>query len=150
MPSGSRNYADERETGEIGVGKFRHIPMATADSQQCRAVQGNPGYFKRYTIFIVNEVMGDEVELLFHDTVHRFPAADMLVLVTATHVGQAALRERFECHRCRIVVTGKKIPALVGEALPALQPERLGAELHGSAMDKQHPFLGPFHRHCIE
>src|SRR5208337_1656018 len=150
MSSGSRNYSDERKTGEISVSKFRHISMAAPDPQQRRTVQGNPGHFKMNNLFIMFEVKRGEVELLFHDTIHRFPAADMLVLVAATHMSQATPGERFECHRCRIMITGEKIPALVGESLPALQPESLCAEIHGAAMYEKHSLVRPLHGHRIE
>ena len=105
---------------------------------------------RMYNLFIMNEIKWGEVERLFHDTIHRFPAADMLVLVTATHVGQATLCECFECHRCRVMITGEKIPALVGKSLPALEPESLGAKIHGAAVNEKHTLVRPFHGHSIK
>jgi hypothetical protein len=148
--SGVREYTDERERREIRVGKFRYIPVAPPDSQQCRAVKGNPGHFKRYDRAILFQFKRCEIKPLFHNTIHRFPAADMLVLVTAAHMGQATLLERIECHRSGVMVSGKKIPALVGKPLPALQPEGLGSEIQGAAMHEKHSLIGPFHGHRIE
>ena len=146
----TRKYPDEREVREIRVGKFRHIAVAAPDPQEGGAVQRNPGHFKMQDRSLMVQVKGHEIEPLFHDPVHRFPAADMFVLVTAAHVGQAALRKRLERHRCRVMITGEEIPALVREALPALQPEGLGAEFQGAAVHEQHSLVHPFHRHGIE
>jgi hypothetical protein len=48
------------------------------------------------------------------------------------------------------MITGEKISALVGETLPALQPECLGPEIQRAAMDEQHSLVNPFHRHRIK
>jgi hypothetical protein len=74
----------------------------------------------------------------------------MLVLVTAAHMRETALAECFVRHRGRIMVPGEKITALVREPLPALEPERLGPQIQRAAMNEEHSFVSPFHRHCIK
>jgi hypothetical protein len=84
------------------------------------------------------QIMRNEIKLLFHNTIYRFPAADMLVLVTAAHMCQATLRKHIKRHRRSVMVSGEKIPALVGEALPAFQPEGLVTKIQRAAVHEQH------------
>jgi hypothetical protein len=72
------------------------------------------------------------------------------MLVTAAHVGETPLFERFKCHGCSIMEAGKKIAGLMRQALPALEPERLGSQFQRPAMDKEHPAVNPLHGHIVE
>jgi hypothetical protein len=45
---------------------------------------------------------------------------------------------------------GKKIAGLMRQALPALEPERLGSQFQWPAMDKEHPEVYPLHGHIVE
>jgi hypothetical protein len=91
-----------------------------------------------------------ELQLLLHDPVSCFPAADILMLVTAAHMGEAPLFESIKCHGGGIMEAGKKISGLVRKALPALEPECLSAQIQRPAMDKEHPAVNQFHRHGIK
>ena len=84
------------------------------------------------------------------NSLRSLPAAGMFVLVAADHVRNPALLKSLECHGCRIMIPGERLPALVREALPALEGKDLGAKVKGPAMDKEHVVVHPFHGHAIE
>jgi hypothetical protein len=140
-------HPDERECGVVRVGKLRVIAMTTAYPEQGRVVQGDAGNFQVLVTVLDLQWERYELKRVLDNTIHRLPAADKLVLVTADHMGEAALRERVECHLGRIVVPGEKIPALVREPLPAFQPECLVSEFQGTPVHEEHPVAHPFHGH---
>ena len=124
--------------------------MAPAKAEKGRDIQRYGRNLKSGTLPCIPVLKRSELQLLLHNPVSCFPAADILVLVTAAHVGETPLFERFKCHGCGIMKAGKKITGLVRQALPALEPERLGAQFQRPAMDKEHPAVNPLHGHIIE
>jgi hypothetical protein len=99
---------------------------------------------------VIGQGYRPESKFLLNDPVICLPAADMLVLVAAAHMGESPLFESVKSHGCRIMVTGEKIARFVREALPAFEPERLVPEIKRPAVDKKHAMVRPFHRHGIE
>ena len=124
--------------------------MTTAETEKRRNIQRYGRNLKRGTILCIPVPKRSEFQLLPHYPVNGFPAADILMLVTAAHVGETPFFERFKGHGCGIMEAGKKITGLVRQALPALEPERLGAQVQRTAMDKEHPAINPLHGHIIE
>jgi hypothetical protein len=124
--------------------------MAPAKAEKGRDIQRYGRNLKPGTLLSIPVLNRFKLQLLLHNPVSRFPAADILVLVTAAHVGQPPLFERVKRHSCGIMEAGKKITGLVRQALPALEPERLGAQFQRTAMDKEHPAINPLHGHTIE
>jgi hypothetical protein len=100
--------------------------------------------------FIFTRIKCCKLNRVLNDPILCFPAADVLVLVPAAHVGEPPHRESFKRHRCSIVVTGKEIPGFMGEPLPAFEPERLVTQIKRTAMDEQHAAIHPFHGHTIK
>jgi hypothetical protein len=124
--------------------------MASAKAEKSRDIQGYARNFKPGTPRGIRVLNRSELQVLLHDSFRCFPAADILMLVTAAHVGEATLFKRFKCHCCGIMETGKKITGLMGQPLPAFEAERLVTEIQRPAMDKEHPMVDPLHRHIIE
>jgi hypothetical protein len=124
--------------------------MAATKAEEGRNIQRYGRYLESGTLQPGSVLKRSEFQLLLHNPVSCFPAADILVLVTAAHMGEAPLFERIKCHGCGIMEAGKKITGLVRQTLPALEPERLIAQIQRPAMDKEHPAVNPFHGHGIE
>jgi hypothetical protein len=124
--------------------------MAPAEAEKGWNIQGYGCNLKAGTLQRIPVLERLKLQLLLHYSVSGFPAADIFMLVTAAHMGEAPLFERIKCHGCSIVETGKKITGLVRQALPALEPERLGAQVQWPAMHKQYPVINPLHGHGIE
>jgi hypothetical protein len=124
--------------------------MAPAEAEKGRDIQGYARNFKCGTIRCAPVLDRSELQLLLYYSFRCFPAADILVLVTAAHVSETALFKRFKCHLCSIMETGKKITGLMRQALPAFKAERLVTKIQRPAMDKKHSAIDPFHRHIIE
>src|SRR5665647_2250143 len=76
-----------------------------------------------------------------------FPAADIMVLMTATHVLKTLRLQRFKCHGGGVMKPGKGISGIIREPLPALEAEGLVAQFKGAPMDTQHATMRPFHGH---
>jgi len=96
------------------------------------------------------QFQGSETEFLLNNAIRCFPAADVLVLVTAAHVHEPALLKRFKGHGCRIVVAGKEVPGFVGEALPAFEAQDLRSQFKRAPVDKEHLLILPLHGHGIK
>jgi hypothetical protein len=124
--------------------------MTPAETEKGRDIQGYTRNFKSWTFRCIPVLNRSELQLLLHNSFRCFPATDILMLVTAAHVGKTTLFKRFKCHLCCIMETGKKITRLVRKALPAFEPKRLGTQFERSAMDKEHSAVNPIHRHIIE
>jgi hypothetical protein len=144
------SYADKKERCVIGVRELRHIPMAPAEAEKGWYIQRYSRNLDSGTLLCIPVFQGSELQVLLHYTVSSFPAADILVLVAAAHVGDPPLFECIKCHGGGIMESGKKITGLVRKALPALEPERLGSQFQRPAMDKEHPAVNPLHGHVIE
>ena len=80
-------------------------------------------------------------------SLHGFTAADMGMLVPADHMGKAAFFECVKRHRCSVMVPGKGVACSMGQPLPALETECLGAEIERSPVDEKHRAIHPLHRH---
>ena len=124
--------------------------MTAPDTEKGWNIERYPRNIERELAPLIFQQHWYEFELTAGQSRQGLPAADMLVLVTADHVGEPTLFERFECHGCRVVVAGKKIPGLMREALPAFEPQGLGTKIQRTAMDKQHSPVSPLHGHGIE
>ena len=117
FPSKALNatHADKRKTGEIGIGKFRHIPMATANPKNRRNIERDGSNFKRSLHGTIGYHKNRlEVESVLYNSVWGFSATDILVLVPAAHMSNPPCFEGFERHRRRIMVTRKKITIIMG------------------------------------
>src|SRR5208337_2281772 len=141
---------DEGECREIGVCKFWCIAVTAPDTEERRVVEGHTRCFKPDIARFDLPAQQSEFKLVLDNTMCGFAATDMLVLVPAAHMGKAPFLKSFECHRRRIMVPGKKVTALVGEPLPALESEGLVAQFKRTSMDKEHAAVCPFHGHRIE
>jgi len=124
--------------------------MASAEAEEGWYIQGYRRNLKPGTLRCIPVFYRHELQVLLHNSFRCFPAADILMLVTAAHVGETPLFKRIKCHGCGIMEAGKKITGLVRQALPALEPERLRSQFERPAMDIEHPVVNPLHRHSIE
>lgn len=124
--------------------------MAATEPEKRRDIQRNGRNFHSRTLLPVLFLKRPEFQFLLHYPVSGFPAADILVLVAAAHVGKTPFFERFKCHGCGVMVAGKKIAGFMRQALPALEPKRLGSQFQRPAMDKEHPAIHPLHGHIVE
>jgi hypothetical protein len=124
--------------------------MASAETEKGRDIERYSRNLESETFLFIPVLERSELQLLLHNPVSRFPAADILVLVTAAHVDKTPLFERFECHGRGIMVAGKKITGLVRQALPALEPERFSTKFQRTTVDKEHSPVNPLHRHSVE
>jgi len=124
--------------------------MASAKAEKSWDIQGYARDFKHGTLRGTPVLNRPELQMLLNNSFRCFPATDILMLVTAAHVGETTLFQRFKCHCCGIMETGKKITGLMRQALPAFKPERLVTKVERPAMDEKHPAVDPIHRHIIE
>src|SRR5271157_5075731 len=137
---------DVGKGGFVYVGKFRAVAVAASDPEECRHVQRDACHFNAAAgnrRFFFHDIP-DQV---FVDPAQGLAAADMGVLVAADQKREAALLKSVKGHRCRVMVAGKRVAGGVGEPLPALEPECLGAEIEWPAVDKEYAAVHPFHRH---
>ena len=124
--------------------------MTPVKPEDGRYIQRDRCHLESGTFSPFPVVKQSELKVLLHDPVGHFPAADVLMLVAAAHVGETPLFKRFKRHGCSIMIAGKKITGLVRQALPALEAERLRAQIQRTAMDKEHPVINPLHGHGVE
>jgi hypothetical protein len=124
--------------------------MAPAETEKGRDIQRYGRNLQPGTLQFLQVLKRFKLELLLHYPGRCFPAADILMLMAAAHVGETPLFKCFKRHGCGIMISGKKVTGLMRQALPAFEPESLGSQFQGSAMDKEHPAVNPFHRHVIE
>ena len=87
-------------------------------------------------IIIVCFCKRKKIQMVLNNTFCRFPAADILVLVSAAHMSEAAFFKRIKCHWCSIMITGKKITSFMREPLPAFEPECLFSQLKRAPVNK--------------
>lgn len=142
--------SDKKERCVIRVRELRHTPMAPPEAEKGGDIQRYGRNLQSGTLQCIPVFKRSELQLLLHNSINCFPAADILMLVAAAHVGETPFFERFKGHGCGIMEAGKKISGLVRKALPALETERLGAQFQRPAMDKEHPAVNPLHGHSNE
>ncbi len=143
-------HADKKERCIIRIGELRHNSVTPADAKKGGNIQGHRCDLKAKNILLLPVPKGSELQVLLENAGRCFPAADILMLVAAAQVGETPFFELFESHFRGIMKAGKKITGLVRQALPALEPERLGAQLQRPAMDKEHATVNPLHGHSFE
>ena len=87
--------------------------MAPAEAEKGGNIQRHGRNLEAGTLQCIPVLERPELQLLLYYSVRGFPAADILMLVTAAHMGQSPLFERIKCHGRSIVETGKKITGLM-------------------------------------
>jgi hypothetical protein len=83
--------------------------MASTKAEKGRDIQRYGRDLESGTFLRIPVIDHPELKLLLHYPVFCFPATDILMLVTAAHVGETPFFKRFKRHGCGVMEAGEKI-----------------------------------------